>query len=583
MNLTSLNKFQISYYWKSNFNLFFYFLKESIIFIFFWLFNSLIPILICLIVAQIKNYGAYYVLGIGYITAFQLAYVQIGWVISIAITFATYKYSINKLNHADYKQLNFNAFIMISTIGLGLIPLFLIPTYIYNYYANNHVNTIISQSIATNYIYGLLPYIWFNVILSFFIINIRLKHGIIKSILAMFFSNTLIIGVCALCTLAISYNTVELYGLMIGLSLSIGCLISIIILGFYLHFKNKSFSLHKINFKQLHILFKFVFKQIATILSIQIIKGIALIVLGIAISATMNMTSPMGYQLSRVVWYNYLYLIPFFAYGVGDAIMFIGLRKNIITTSNNLYKNIFLLVLFCLIIEIGISIGAYFTIEPLSAQYVKYQDINWSYIDLNRVDLIYTINYLSNRLGLTDTQLKQIENFINWCNSNLNNPFLGPIASNALNLFKQAIVQILSHNNMSGSGIGEYLMLPNKSYIYISIFGIGYSCALIINNITLTSKQRYSNIFESIFLIIMQIIVISGVVTMGVKLQSTSNRFPFLDAWSFPLAIAGIGSFILYIFLYKINQKKIQKNNYLKTFIKMNQWNNNKNDIIAFI
>ncbi len=581
-NKNRLNYLRDLEYHKFTLKLFGDFLKESVIFIVFWLLNGLMPIFICLISASIKQYGAYYVLGIGYITAFQLGYVQIGWVISIAILFVIKKiYASSKFNEANYSTLYFNAFITIVIVAISLVPLFFVPSYVYNLFANNHVNTIISQKVAENYIFGLLPYIFINVIMSFIIMNIHTKQGLKISLPLLIGSNFLIISFCALLSLLPNYSSVELTALMIGFSISIGSFISLIIIVAVSFFcGNIKDIFQRIHFSTFWMLFKSIFKQTISILSIQIIKGIALIVLGNVISATMTMTSPMGYQLSRVVWYNYLYLIPFFAFGLGDAMMFYGMRKNIITTNKHININIWFLFIFAFVIEILIAIGLYFSIEPLSAFYVQYKEIDWNYINLNDVDLVYTINYLYNagKIKLTPEALTSVLNLIKWCNNNPNNP----LASTLLHVMRVAIVELLSNNNMTGAGVSEYLLLNNKSYIYISLYAVGYSTALLINNTNLSSKHRYSNAFETCFLILMQIIVISSVVAMGVKLQSTSSTFPFLDAWSFPLAIAGIGSLLLYIFLYftHLRKMKFKHNNSL---ISINDWNQEIKERIVII
>ncbi|MBU3830818.1 MAG: hypothetical protein H9897_01535 [Candidatus Ureaplasma intestinipullorum] len=581
-NENRLNYLRDLEYHKFTLKLFGDFLKESVIFIVFWLLNGLMPIFICLISASIKQYGAYYVLGIGYITAFQLGYVQIGWVISIAILFVIKKiYASSKFNEANYSTLYFNAFITIVIVAISLVPLFFVPSYVYNLFANNHVNTIISQKVAENYIFGLLPYIFINVIMSFIIMNIHTKQGLKISLPLLIGSNFLIISFCALLSLLPNYSSVELTALMIGFSISIGSFISLIIIVAVSFFcGNIKDIFQRIHFPTFWMLFKSIFKQTVSILSIQIIKGIALIVLGNAISATMTMTSPMGYQLSRVVWYNYLYLIPFFAYGLGDAMMFYGMRKNIITTNKHININIWFLFIFAFIIEILIAIGLYFSIEPLSAFYVQYKEIDWNYINLNDVDLVYTINYLydAGKIKLTPEALNSVLNLIKWCNNNPNNQ----LAVKLLHGMRVAIVEILSNNNMTGAGVSEYLLLNNKSYIYISLYAVGYSTALLINNTNLSSKHRYSNAFETCFLILMQIIVISSVVAMGVKLQSTSSTFPFLDAWSFPLAIAGIGSLFLYIVLYFTHLRKM-KFKYDNSLISINDWNEETKERIVII
>lgn len=77
------------------------FAKESWIFIVFWFINGFVPIAICMISATIPGDGAYYVIGIGYVTAFQLAYVQIGWSVSIAITYTLIQMKFTKSDKVE--------------------------------------------------------------------------------------------------------------------------------------------------------------------------------------------------------------------------------------------------------------------------------------------------------------------------------------------------------------------------------------------------------------------------------------------------------------------------------------------------
>ncbi|MDE6472873.1 MAG: hypothetical protein K2K73_00465, partial [Ureaplasma sp.] len=149
------------------------FLKNSIIFINFALFNGLLPIFICLILSCVKPMGTQYTMAIGYITAIQLGFVQLSWSITIAIFYAFYKES-GKYYLKDKTEF-FATFFMVTLLySLVATVIFFGSSYIYNYYASMHLNTLFGRQQAFYYLYIVWIYIFINSFIYSFIIFIQL-------------------------------------------------------------------------------------------------------------------------------------------------------------------------------------------------------------------------------------------------------------------------------------------------------------------------------------------------------------------------------------------------------------------------
>lgn len=540
-------------YNKSAYTLIKSFFKESYIFVIFWFLNGFIPIAICMISSSIPNDGAYYVIGIGYVTAFQLAYVQIGWTVSIALTYTILQMKFNKCDKIEGQSqgdLMFATVIITLIYGLVLVPLFIGPTYVYSKYANNHVNTVISQQSAYNYIYTLSGYIFLSPFISLMIIYIHSYKGHKASIPVIILSNGLIVGLSAILTLTPdASNNTKAIGT--GLGMTIGALITAVALGLYVFFSTElRYSSFKLRWNEIRFILKQTFKQAGTILSIQIFKAIALIALGIVISDTMDSVVPMGYQFSRVVWYNYLYLIPFFAYGIADAMIFFGLRKKIEIRYRQMFLAFITIIAMSLLIEIGIAIGLRWTVEPLCNLYTRNSQLDWSTIDLNRVNLPFMLNKLADKFNINHEYVNQL---VTWFE-------MDPVGTASFQEFlKISIVDVLSRNNMNGEALSQILLYPHaRAYIFISVYGVFYSCSNILNNTSLVMKHRYQDAKESILLLIVQAVVITSIVVMGIEVQE-SKAFPLLDAWSFPLFVVGIAAILYYSLIFAKTAIEIEK------------------------
>ncbi|GAA5414628.1 hypothetical protein [Ureaplasma ceti] len=493
-----------------------------------------------MISATIPGDGAYYVIGIGYVTAFQLAYVQIGWSVSIAITYTLIQMKFTKSDKVEGQSqgdMMFVAIVITWIYGLVLVPLFVGPSYAYSKFANDHVNTLISQKSAYVYIYTLAGYIFLSPFISLLILFIHSYKGQKISITVMILSNLLIVGMSAILTLTPKANN-DIKAMGTGLGMTIGSLIVAIVLSVYV-FLTTELRYSKFKFKAGEILFviKQTMKLASTILFIQIFKAVALIVMGLVISDTMQSVVPMGYQYGRVIWYNYVYLIPFFCYGIGDAMMFFGLRKKIEIKYQQMFVAFIVIIVTCFLIEAGIAIGLRWTVEPLSTFYTKNSQLDWSTIDLDKVNLSFMLMKIAQKKNIDQSYVNQILNIIE----------ADPYGTQKLQEFlKYSIVSLLSSQNMNGPGLASMILYPkSRSYIFISVYAVFYSTASMMNNIASVMKRRYPTAFESVRLMVVQAIALTAIITCGLELQS-GTTFPMLDAWSFPMFIIGIVSLLYF-------------------------------------
>ena len=539
-------------YNKDAFSLMKTFWKESYIFIIFWFINAFIPIAICMISAAIPNDGAYYVIGIGYVTAFQLAYVQIGWTVSIALTYTILqmKFTKNKVEGQAQGDLMYATVLITLFYGLLLVPFFIGPSYAYSRFANNHVNTVVSQQSAYNYIWTLSGYIFLSPFMSLMIIYIHSYKGQKRSIIAIVASNALIVGLSAILTLTPNAsNTVKAIGT--GLGMTIGAIVCSVVLGVYVYLTTElRYASFKFNWKEIKFISLKTIKQASSILSIQIFKAIALIALGLVISNVMDSVVPMGYQFSRVVWYNYLYLVPFFAYGVADSMMFFGLRQRIEIKYRQMFLAFISIIVTAFLVEIVIAIGAYWTIEPLCGFYTRNSQLDWSTVDLNRVNLPFMLSQMADKFGIDQSYVNAILNKIE----------ADPQGTMQLQIFlKTTIVALLSNQGMNAKDLAAFMVYPQaRAYIFIATYAVFYSTANVINNTSLVMKHRYQDLKETISLMVIQAAVISAVIAMGIELQS-GTVLPYLDAWSLPLFIIGLLSVLYYALIFARTVTEIEK------------------------
>lgn len=556
---------------------------DSLLFILLSALNGLIPICVCLIGASFNPFGTQLTMAIGYLTAIQLGFTQLSWTICLAAIFAYNNY-INSKNNIDKKELELN--LVSSTIALSFIygliitPLFIGTSYAYNTYSSGHINTILGQNQATNYIWGISGYFLFSGFIYSGIIFIQKYKSNLLAVLLLLLFSSLSLGISAALTLGtknqfISSNNGVLsiegsyQGLFLGLGFTISSLLMIPIISICL-FNYTNIKLKNIFLKNKVVFFiKKTYSPLLTILSIQVIKSIIVIGVGLILTNSVEQAVPISYQLGRNIWYNMLYLLPFLVYGLVDSTLYYGLDSK--RPRNNDYKEILVISVFLILfIQIPFMVGMYFSIEPLTKFYLKNNQL-WS-MDTSKISISYTLETLLKKQEIVDKikLLNSVDAVKAWLiglgfsqpQATVVSPLLFPLMQgltsndvtakqNSINaivklvqtlklepLMQQKFAALFS--NANPDSVNKMFDVAQKSYayIYICIWCTFYPLAQIINSSIFNLKRKFNSFPKAVIILLLQAAAISSIVAFGIELQY-SKEWPLYDAWSFPFVVFG--------------------------------------------
>lgn len=561
---------------------------NSILFVLLSAFNGLIPICVCLIAAKFNPFGTQLTMAIGYITAIQLGFTQLSWTVSLAAIFAHSRYQKNNI---DNKQMEVN--LVSTTMALSLIygliitPLFLGVSFAYNNYASGHINTLLGQAQANNYIFAISGYILFSGFIFSGIIFVQKYSSSFKAIqllclfsgLSLAISAGLTLGTQSQFTFLNASNALEIkpgnyQGLFLGLGFTISSIVMLPIVYFAV-VKCTNFKLKDI-FKNnnLSYFLKRTYSPLLLILTIQLIKGIVIIAIGLSLKNSVEQVVPTSYQLARNIWYNLLYLLPFFAYGLADATLYYGSDLQY-TNKADFRKIAIITTSLVIIVQIPFIAGIYYAIEPLSAFYLQnnlYNGSSWA-MDTSKVSLKYTIETLLKKQEYVD-KIKQLSNtqaivqfltslgIVNQQQATVIAPLILPFLQGLTNdnpmIREQSIdgivklVQTLKLEGQlqlkiatfleSGKAASIFKMFDvsqkSYAYIYIAVWSMTYPIGQIFNYATISMKGQFNSPIKTFLVFLLQGAIISFIVAFGIKMQY-SKEFPMYDAWSLPLVIFG--------------------------------------------
>ena len=570
MKLSCYNKFYFlkrytKNYFKSNeFNMTKKFLSNSLVFVLFSFLNVSLPIFICLITSRVDDKAAYATIGIGFITSFQLAYSQIGFAFAIFASCLILKKDKEENHRIVFSKSNiaYDALLLALIYGIIITPLYIGPCWIYNKYANEHYNTIDSIQPANLYIFSSSGFILLTTLswtLIFLIYNKTNSFNALIQILISFGSTLLLSSTLSLLT-PLKYIGVGL-GLTLGTLFSCFCsFIHCLIKTSYfkkskylrcsiktLYFK-KIIQIKWINIKEI---FRNVWRQTLMVISIQIFKAVALIVLNFQIPEKLVDSVPLNYQMARLIWYNLLYLIPFLILGFSDSSYYFFIKNEPNIHEVDFGKIIPVIIGIAFIFTIGIVVASSYLVYPLSDFYIKNQNHSYGidFISANvqkisKDTIIQTINSTSQ----IPKELK--EKLISIIQSN--NPQTSTIVDQILKEVTENIL-LPKFTKFDASSINELINLPNSfTYIYISIYCILYPLGTLLNSFFLSIKNEKP---KALFMVVAQGVAIAFIVEFGINFQE-NNRFYLMEAWSFPLAIIGIVAFIYLSFNFFIQLSK---------------------------
>lgn len=526
------------------------FFINSLVFILFSFLNVFLPVCICLITSIVDNKAAYATIGIGYITSFQLAYSQIGFAFAFFSSCLILKRErISKSSITSSYNIVYETLLLAFIYGIIITPLYIGPCYLYNNLANEHYNTVDSLQPANYYIFSSSGFVLFTSIswtLIFFIYNQKNSLHALIQIFINFGSILILSSVLSL------YTPLKYIG--VGLGLTIGTVISCICAFIHCLLATNYFK-YKITIKWLHIklILSEVWRQTLMVISIQIFKALALLMINLKVPEKLENAVPLNYQMSRLIWYNVLYLIPFFILGLSDSSYYFFVKYKEKVDKCNIKIVISIVAIVAFVLSIGIAIGCSYTIKPIANLYIRNQEYSYDLsVISNNVEHLAkdTIVDLVNQSTNIPNDLKnEIINILNSPNQNVQEVIDG--------IMKIVTQQILlpKFSQFDANEINSLLNLPKSyAYIYLSVYCILYPLGTLLNSFLLNVKNEKA---PAILMVFLQGVAIGFIVYFGMSFQETT-RFYLMEAWSFPLAIIGIVAFIYlaFNFFIKLNYQK---------------------------
>ena len=356
-----------------------------------------------------------------------------------------------------------------------------------------------------------------------------------------------------LISILVFFTGLEGYG--IGIGLSVGSLISIISSFIHLFFFTDTFKTNyfMINGKYLVLIIKNTWRQIAITVSIQIFKGCALLLLSYQIPDALVNSVPLDYQMSRIIWYNMMYLIPFILNGLTDSLYYFFLKEKFFYEENKEKININLVMIFILVLSIILTtlliVACNYLSMGLSLAYTKNQNHSFSNEaianDLYGIGKSKIIETINNSELITQEQK-------NWLIQLVNNASEEQIKQ----IIDQTILpKFVSFSNLA---INNILIFPKSfTYFYLCFYCVLYGSGQLLNAFGLSVTNRKPKVA---LLVIAQLLAILFVVEFGINFQET-QKFYLMEAWSFPLLIIGIVAFVYMSFTYFLltydHQKKV--------------------------
>lgn len=549
-------------------------------FLMFSFINAFSPIFLCIIASFIPYFGAQAVMGVGYVTPFQLGFVQ------MAISFATwtfYNLIKNRQNkNIEFKKKDFD-FVISTSIYLALIVgviitiLYSASSYSYMYFSTNRPNTKLSLFYGYDYINTTIPYLLFVCFKSILVMYVYYHY---KNLSFYFESAFAFFSLLLSYALGV-YSGLEVNGMGIGLSLSL--IIYIIFLIAFIKFKCpfKFYKFKRSSIKESNLVLKDILSEASGSISMSFFKGLALLMLGLIIPNKLQEYVPLSYQMARVIWFNYMYALPFIAVGIATAIEFYDLYDVNPGLETKMKRKYWLLTLIAMILSFVLAVPGEFLVEPLARLYVQNSSITKEMLppvvegmplDINNLpptkfpqipNDIYTATNLKDfakafHQWLTAPEMKEWKE---WISSNkalelwaLNHPeeFAGWMVNYILYTSYDVSVINALINLRTSSDIATpdsillfALTYNSKTYIYISIYCVLYSgWTILLPSTTKISQKK----LPTWLVIIVYAVAIGFVITFGIIFAlyfetwwpNVSNPFMYMDAWTFPCAVVAV-------------------------------------------
>ncbi len=345
-------------------------LKENRIFILFSFLSCLMPITFCLLASLVKPDGSQVVMALGHVMPFLLAFMQISFTISMII-FAKLR-DLKNLRQEDERYVLISSTIWMSLfIGFIMTIFYVVSTFCYMYFSNNRPNTQGMLWYGLDFTWVTIPFVFLFPLYICSIFYIR-KNETKSSLLLLF-----VFFVISTLLSFLFGNVLGLKSYGFGIGLTVGLIVSFIINCAYIHAFNpitiySPFSVSEFNIA----ISRIILKESMTSISMSLFKGIAIICLSFTIPNTISGFVPLSYQMSRVIWFNMMYFIPFLGIGIGEGIRYHYLSKHSPHNNHNCYlnhrwRNDLKIIFAAAIITLLISTGCIFMVKPLNYLYTQ--------------------------------------------------------------------------------------------------------------------------------------------------------------------------------------------------------------------
>lgn len=557
--------------------------------------NMIYPIIACIILSCIPQLGLQTILGVGRTAYFTIAFCQMCITFALSINFLYMKYFL-PYKMLDAKKRNSyaisNAIAYTTFISFFLIIIYIGASYLYMYYSTYLPNTYIAFTEGMNYIYSSSFYI---LILCFMDILLLYIYTIKKNASIYFLFTFYTLVYVSIYLLGVKAN---LQGVGCGLSLTISCIITIILMIFYIFFYGPikiTFKLDNFFNRIRHI--KGLIQEAITGMCINLFRGIGLLIISFTVfNYASNDIVPMAYNLAIIFLLNYMYIIAFFGIGLSDTIKYYYVyypikdkTKRTAPFFTMIVLNIILASIICYICSIAtLPLATLYAqnnsyLYPLEApQFPKDMP---TIVSKNlpptqfplvpndfynpHVSLSVVIKNYLNELINNPTSNPQLIAWMNWFRTNpqslntwiLNHPVVFfdwlrqyEYYANCNPHVVEAFINLRTQKQINEPNQFELLMpelkYNSKSMIYLGVFGITYSMYYIFSaaKVGLSDEQM-----PIIIIVLGSFCLITFVLAFGASftiLLSNWKQNPFqnLDAFTFPLMLAGMVLFIIAFF-----------------------------------
>lgn len=550
-------------------------------------------------------------MGIGYAATFQLSFAQLGITFAISLFFI---FNITKKSFVNNNDNFIRSLFITFIIGLISVFIYVLSSYFYLQYSNNRPNTFETIEYGLDFVYSSIGFVLLSSLEAYlFLLISKRKTWTVISIFVI--RSIIILLLCYLLGIVANLKAVG-----IGLSLTIGILISTISVFIYeiIHYRFKIFHRIRLFPKEEHI-FKHIAQESISGISLSLAKGLAILCLNLLMTAKLESYIPLSYQMSRVIWFNIMYAIPWLGIGLSDAIKYNDLynvNNRLLAPKNVLMKGYWILFIISMVFATIFAIGGYFLVEPLASLYIRNSHFNGIIPPMEGLPSALETLINENPPPTDFPPITKGETFAQYLKKLIDDPewrsWIDKIIDNRHDLSFREWLQVFTNFKSFGQWFINYVSSTSynadvikaliiyktpaemhnittpllfaflnsnfdaKAYIYICIYGIlcsGWS--VLLPSSAIIEDEQFPPVLLSIIYFVAVGFIISFGATFSISNIATelgnNNPFRYLDAWTFPIAIVAIIVFIVVFTKWSVACKKemnhIKHNQQVKQFI----------------